>query len=119
MKCIVYFWIVSVSLLSSSCVNDIKFDAEQWMKGHDPVFPPPERGHMVNDLIKNYHLRGLTYAQLVELLGDPDAYDSSLIIYNIEIDFGSNIDPIYTKDLEFSLSSDSTVTSFKIEEWRK
>ena len=113
-----YFWCAFI-LLISACTNEIKFDADLWKKDDDPLFPPSERVDMVNDLITNHRLQGLTYAQLTTLLGKPNIRDSGLIIYHVVIDYGKDIDPVYTESLAFKISTDSIVTSFRIKEWRK
>ena len=61
----------------------------------------------------------MKYSDLIKLVGTPNGSDSSSITYLIEIDYGFDIDPIYSKDLYFFISKDSVVTSYKIEEWKK
>ncbi len=39
--------------------------------------------------------------------------------YNIETEYGSDIDPTYKKDLQIKLTKDSLVESYKIVEWKK
>ncbi len=96
-----------------------KFDKNKWQEQTDPLFPSPYRSQMVEDLTTNHKLVGLKYSQLIELLGIPDYKDSSSLSYKIIVDHGKDIDPVYTKDLEFTFSNDSTVTAFKINEWKK
>lgn len=74
---------------------------------------------MIKDLTTNHKLIGLSYAQLISYLGDPDGKETNSVVYTIAIDYGSDIDPVYSKKLEFSYSKDSTITSFKILEWKK
>lgn len=74
---------------------------------------------MLGDLTVNHKLVGLSYSQLVRYLGEPDTSTDSSLVYRIAIDYGSDIDPVYSKDLEFSYSKDSIITSFKILEWKK
>ena len=103
-----------------SCKNEMKFDKATWnISATDPVSSPPFRGRMLTDLTTNYTLKGLKYNQLVELLGIPNTADSNSLSYNIDINYGSDIDPVYAKYLEFQFSKDSVITSFKIEEWKK
>lgn len=103
-----------------SCGNkQIKFDKNKWNEQTDPTFPSSYRPQMLTDLTTNYKLAGYTYSQLVELLGIPDYKDSSLLSYNIVVDYGHDIDPVYTKNLDFTFSKDSIITSFKVTEWKK
>jgi hypothetical protein len=98
---------------------EAKFDKFKWNNQLDPAFPPPYRSKMVADLTTSYKLIGFKYSQLIELLGIPDNKDSSSLSYKIVVDYGHDIDPIYTKSLDFSFSKDSIVTSFKFNEWKK
>lgn len=74
---------------------------------------------MLKDLTTNHKLLGLNCAQLVKYLGGPDYKEANLITYRIAVDYGNDIDPVYSKDLIFFYSKDSVITSFKIEEWKK
>lgn len=104
-----------------SCNNNeqIKFDKNKWDQQTDPLFPSSYRPKMLTDLTTSHKLVGLKYSQLMELLGTPDFTDSSSLSYKIEVDYKHDIDPVYTKDLDFTFSKDSIITSFKVNEWRK
>lgn len=108
-----------VFLLSCNNNERIKFDKNKWNQQTDPLFPPSYRPMMLTDLTTSHKLVGLKYSQLIELLGTPDFKDSSSLSYKIEVDYKHDIDPVYTKDLDFTFSKDSTITSFKVNEWRK
>lgn len=99
--------------------KQIKFDKNKWNEQTDPLFPSQYRPNMLADLTTNYKLVGLNYSQLIEFLGIPDAKDSSSLSYKIVVDYEKDIDPVYTKDLDFSFSKDSIITSFKVNEWKK
>jgi hypothetical protein len=77
------------------------------------------RPKMLTDLTTNYKLKGLKYSELIELLGIPDSKDSSSLSYKIIVDYGHDIDPVYTKDLDFTFSKDSIITAVKVNEWKK
>lgn len=66
---------------------------------------------MLDDLLKNYKLKGLTYNQLIETLGKKPDYGN---IYEIVIYYNYDIDPKYVKVLEFTFDNDSTVVDWKI-----
>lgn len=74
---------------------------------------------MLHDLTHNHKLAGLKYRELTDLLGQPNFNDSNTVGYTVEVRYGSDIDPVYTKNLNFQLTKDSVVSSFKIEEWKK
>ena len=74
---------------------------------------------MFMDLITNYKLVGIKYSQLIGLLGIPDSKDSNSLSYKIVVDYGHDIDPVYTKNLDFTYSNDSIITSFNVNEWKK
>lgn len=106
--------------LGTSCQRDlgIKFNKAGWNTKDD--FDYPNRELMVNDLVKNHQLKGLTYQQLLDSVGqlslDTATHEG---YYDIVIDFGSDIDPVYTKDLVVKFNKDSVVTGFEIKEWKK
>ena len=105
--------------LLSSCNNEIKFDKVKWDDQPDLAFTPPYRKKMLKDLTANYKLVGLKYSEIISLLGAPNFHDSLSFGYDIIIDYSSDIDPVYTKTLDFTFSKDSIITSFKINEWKK
>lgn len=96
--------------------NNIKFDKDKWTEVADPLFPSVYRPKMLSDLTTNYKLIGMKYSNLIELLGVPDFKDSISLSYKIVVDYKDDIDPIYTKSLDFTFSKDSTIISFKINE---
>ena len=103
-----------------SCDNkQIKFDKNKWNEQTDPLFPSSYRPKMLKDLTSNYKLAGFKYSQLIALLGIPDNKDSSSLSYKIVVDYGHDIDPVYTKNLDFIFSKDSIITSVKVNEWKK
>lgn len=73
---------------------------------------------MVNDLTNNHKLIGLHYRSLFNKLG-PGEVENLKIYYPIVVDYGSDIDPVYTKTLVFTLASDSLVQSFEVVEWKQ
>jgi hypothetical protein len=98
-----------------------KFEKSKWIQTDD-IENYPFRDRMIKDLTSNHKLKGLTYSQLIDLIGKPHGNiqnDSNWISYPIKIKYGGDIDPIYTKYLTFKLSKDSVVIDFKINEWKK
>lgn len=114
--------IIILSLTSLySCKNDTDFNSAAWKTKDGITYP--YRDKIYGDLLKKHNIRGYTYKQVVKLLGDPD-YDDTIdnrhyIYYEILTDFGSDIDPVYTKTLVIELDSSRKVKNYKVEEWRK
>ena len=113
----VIFIVYVFSLMS--CQNKLKFDKLLWTTKEYPEAPPQMRNNMVYDLTTNYKLRETSYKNLVELLGEPDGKDSANLFYDIIVDYGSDIDPVYIKTLSFEMDKDSIIKSYKITEWHK
>jgi hypothetical protein len=113
--------IVLASIFLTSCNSNEKFDKAKWQEQGD-LRIYTHRKSMLNDLTKNYKLTGLSYRQLINLIGEPEKdndQEKDIIYYDIETDYGNDIDPIYTKTLQLKLTKDSTVESFTIKEWKK
>jgi hypothetical protein len=98
--------------------NKMKFDKVEWDEGDDISSPPSARNKMLTDLIENHRLKGLKYNEVINLLGQPNAHDSTSFSYDIVIKYDV-IDPYYVKSLWFNFSKDSVVTDFHVEEWEK
>jgi hypothetical protein len=99
--------------------SEKKFRKSEWTAKTDANFPPNERENMLSDLLSNHKLVGLKYADVIPLLGIPDDIDSSSFSYEIEIVYGSDIDPVYRKDLYLFTTRDSIISSYEIKEWKK
>ncbi|HVY74878.1 MAG TPA: hypothetical protein VG890_08625 [Puia sp.] len=122
MKYIIYYILAfTAALMLFSCKGKSaeKFNKAKWIEQVDPLFPPEKRSLMLDDLLKNYKLEGLTYRQLIDILGIPDSKDDTSLSYKIVVDYGKDIDPVYTKNLDFTFSKDSIIKSFKLSEWKK
>ncbi|WP_412464412.1 hypothetical protein [Flavobacterium mekongense] len=108
--------ILTLSFLS--CENSLKFDKSGWLQKDDPD-GYKNRESMLKDLLENHKIKGLKYSELIDLLGSPENYadeKTNTITYNIVIDYGFNIDPVYIKNLEIKFSKDSIVENYKIVE---
>ena len=110
-------FIVLFGLFSCKDFGQIKFDKGKWRTTDDMEFS--YRNKMLKDLTTNYKLVGLKHSQIIDLLGEPNFSDSSSFAYQVIEDYGSDIDPVYTKNLDFEVSKESIITAFKIEEWKK
>ena len=117
-KIIVVIFIFFVVVLPG-CSN--KFDKAGWAEQTDVQYYP-NRNKMLNDLLTNYKLKGISYTQLTDLLGNPEKNwtgEKGEIFYPIITKYGTDIDPVYTKTLIFRLDTDSVVVDYKINEWKK
>ena len=112
------FVITLFALLVFSCNQDRKFDKSAWIeKGDLGIYP--NRDRMLKDLVQNHQLIGLSYKQLVELLGEPENYsgaEPNVAYYNVLTHYGRDIDPVYIKNLQVKFNSDSIVTNVNIGE---
>ena len=69
--------------------------------------------------MNGHQLKGLTYKQLVELLGEPEEYsdtEPNTAYYNVDTDYRHDIDPVYIKNPKVKLNGDSIVTDVNIDE---
>ena len=116
-----YSTLLFICVLLFGCESDVKFDNTKWLQTND-LQQYPYRSSMLKDLTSNYKLKGLSYSQLIELIGELQknlVTDSMQIYYPILTDYGSDIDPVHTISLEIVLNKDSIVNDYKIEEWKK
>lgn len=113
MKKVVIFMIM-VGL--QCCSPDRKFDPVKWHEQSDPAFPPDNRRFMLNDLLENHNLKGKGYSEIIKLLGTPDFHAGSKFGYYINVDYGTDIDPVNQKNLVFTIYCDSSVASVQVEE---
>src|SRR4051812_15554164 len=108
------FILLSFILLSFSCERaqgrEQKFDRTRWAEVGDLMIFP-NRKYMINDLLKNFQLKGKKYSEIIELLGQPQSklHGSLNVFYNIDIDYGSDIDPVYSKTLMLQFNRDTVV----------
>ena len=109
--------------LLSACKYDSKFEKKKWQELNDMSYP--YRNSMVQDLMKSYRLKGLTYRQLTSLIGEEEknmtaiSGDTNQIFYSVLTDYEWDIDPVHTITLVFNLNKDSIVTDYHLEEWKK
>ncbi|WP_400192252.1 hypothetical protein [Hymenobacter sp. B81] len=99
---------------------ELQFDKESWTKYNDGEGTYPYRDRMLRDLVEHHQLKGLTYKQLIDSIGEPSNYgqgDDSIVQYLIFEGFESDIDPVHGKTLDLTLGPDSVVSSYKITEW--
>ena len=114
-----YKWIFAIIVLLAACDSiekHEKFSKSEWTAQDDTDYPM--RDAILNDLISNHKLKGLTYQQLIDSLGEPSNYGpvKDSIYYDIVVNYGY-LDPKSGKYLVLHLDKDSVVTDFKVVEW--
>ena len=98
-----------------SCEPQMKFDKNGWQSGGATGYPPPSRKEMLKDLLSNYRLKGLSYRQIINLLGEPNGIDNSTVFYDIALRYDM-IDIDYAKSLLIVLDKDSIAREVKVYE---
>ena len=111
-------FIVLVLFLFACQSTETKFDRKKWNECPDGFCDYRET--MVRDLMINHLHEGMPVNQLEQLLGKPDFklnHAKNKIAYNIFVDYGTDIDPVETKTLEFDIK-DSIIVDFRLEHWK-
>lgn len=114
------------SICLAGCDQNIPFEKNGWQKKFDGDYP--NHNAMVQDLLDNHKLAGLTTRSITELLGEEDRIDlterpkaegRNFMTYQVLVDFGWNIDPVHTKYLVLEFNEDSVVTKVDLLEWKQ
>ncbi len=108
-------------LILSAChsLKEKKFETAKWKYKTDMEYT--YRDNMLADLTKNYQIKGISYTQLIDLLGEPENWGNTnnTLYYEIKTDYGTDIDSVFSKTLEITLHPDSTVEDFRVIEWKR
>lgn len=115
-----YLTILFILFFSSCSFNQEKYNKQKWNL-KDDVGYYSYRDPMLKDLLKNHKIKGLNITELETLFGkiEIDSLNKKEILFNIVVDFGWDIDPVYTKDLIIILDKNSIAKDYKIIEWNK
>jgi hypothetical protein len=104
-----YLWYFTILFLIMFCKNKMQFSIEAWNQENDLGYF--NRKYIVNDLIDNYLQPPICYDSLITLLGTPDRIQmmskKDELVYEIEVKYGIDIDPEWTRYLTIDLNSDS------------
>ena len=114
------FMIIFCLCFLSACGNDqLDFEKAKWNETVDGFYK--FRESMANDLMKNHLVKGMTYQELTDLIGEPENFANlkeNTIGYTLMVYYGWNIDPVETKTLMIELTADSLVQDFNIKHWK-
>ena len=102
--------------LTSCHLSGSKFDRQKWSYGDGLDYPL--RNDIVDDLMKNHHIKGLTFRQVIDSLGSPQRRDSLKFTYQIQdnsFDFARK-KPAHKKSLIVYFNKDSVAVKFEIYE---
>ncbi len=102
------FIIILFALFSCNQDRQKSFSQDDWTLREDGFYL--NRQYVVNDLLNNHLKEGMTYTEIISLLGKPD-YQSletdSMIHYEILEKYSLNIDPDEIRYLDIKLGKDS------------
>ena len=116
--------LLSISFIG--CGRSIPFEKSGWQKEFDGAYP--NRDAIIQDLLDNYSLIGLTTRSITDLLGEEDSIElvgkpktdgRNYMTYQVLEDFGWDIDPVHTKYLVLEFNADSIVTATELLEWKQ
>lgn len=107
--------ILFLILLCFSCQQ--KFNKRLW-EYRDDMGMFPNRELMLDDVLKHVKIKGRSYKQIVTSLGETTGITDGKLYYNIALDYGWDIDPLYSKDLIIYFNRDSVATGYKVQEWK-
>lgn len=111
-------FILTLLTILVSCETQIKFDSRKWKELQD-FDNYPYRELMLHDMVDNRKFIGFSFDQIIDSLGQPTALENAQLFYSIKAEYGSDIDPVYAKDLVLTIDQDSIVTHINVKEWRK
>ncbi|MEZ4788430.1 MAG: hypothetical protein R2811_00245 [Flavobacteriales bacterium] len=115
-----------MSIGLTGCDQSKPFEKDDWKKKIDWDYP--SRNAMVQDLLDNHELTGLSTRSVTDLLGEEDHVDlversntngRNYMTYQVLLDFGWDIDPVHTKYLVLDFNADSIITKAELLEWKK
>jgi len=110
-----FIFLAFVAVCLTACRKKEKFDRYRWNGGDGLSFP--YRDNMLEDLLANHKLKGLTYKQVTQLLHPPDRNSFTDKSFEYEIICKMNkLDTVYAKTLILYLNKDSIVSDFKVVE---
>jgi hypothetical protein len=112
--------VLVILLIFFSCKKEIKFDPKKWNDFEDNnTFE--YRNAMLNDLLKNYHLKGRNINEMEEIFGKINENNfnknENLLTFDVLQEW-SGIEPVYNKYLNIKYNKKGIVDSVYITEYK-
>jgi len=95
-----------------------QFRQNEWNEKGD-LNSYPKRPKLIQGMLDNLKFEGQALSSLQKILGQPDIKSENKISYKIEENYGSDIDPVYSKYLDIIFDKDSIVKTKTLVEWKK
>jgi hypothetical protein len=114
------FILINILILISCGNSENKFTKELWNEKEDIHYE--KRKYIVDDLVENYLQIGIKYNEVIELLGQPNypsKNEDNCLVYEVEVDYGFDVDPVKVVNLNLKFNTDSLLDSIKIQKWEK
>lgn len=109
--------VVTLFLHLASCKDkNVSFNKVGWNIPCDGVPCPVLREKMLDDLLKNHKIVGLTYRQVISKLSNVDNHERTpidIMRYEISAEYTMG-DVVHIKALDLYFDKDSIITSWKI-----
>ena len=105
-----------VVVIVAACRMGEKFDKLRWNQVTD-LMTFSNREAMLDDLLKNHHLAGRSPTDIIVLLGQPQDWrkEEGAMSYLVDVSYGTDIDPVYTKYLVVHFAGNTLVDTCRIE----
>lgn len=112
---------ILILLLCFACKEDkqISFNKSKWQHNVDGFYT--YREFMTKNLMEHHLVKGMPFEDIQALLGkqvETVIQNPYIIVYELSVDYGWDIDPVAGKTLTINLGKDSTLVSTEVVKWR-
>ena len=115
---IVLLYFICLVAITTACGHRQKFEKAKWNEQNESG-NYPYRKSMLNDLMNHHAIKGKSYNDVIELVGEPEKKGNNKgrnLYYNILKKVNQKDEPVYIKNLILRLTWDSVVDELAIEE---
>ncbi|MCB9201525.1 MAG: hypothetical protein H6604_00540 [Flavobacteriales bacterium] len=117
-------FLITLIFISTSCSNKQKFDKKKWTSNYtDDIITYENRNEMLDDLLKNYTLKGKKINEIENILGKINdmngAFNDStnnVITFSVLVEW-SGIEPYNYKHLHLHYNEQTIIDSIYITEY--